>query len=439
MHEHPHSTDSSADRSAATAAAASPSPEVPAKNDTSGRRTTRSVPLIIAGAVIGTGLLTGALFLRAQSQINQTSLSETPKGVTVIAAQAAHYRPSRRYVGTVAPWLEARIGPQFTSAYVDTVLVRPGEVAKRGQILATLDCKSASAQSKAMQMQARALSTTQEAIAKEAGRLSGLLKGGYVSPNEVERRTAESASKQAELMAQNARLARASLEVDGCVLRAPFDGEVAERLLDPGGFARPGSPILTVVDRQQVRVLLDVPESDFSVVAEGTPVRLHLVALGTELEGSIARRAPAADSATRTIHAEIDLADPQRSIPVGTTAEITIAIGDPKPAIEIPLRAASVRGDTATVFVVRDGVANKRKIAVQGEAGGSLFVESSLAAGTQVVTEGRALLKDGDRVQARAEPFAATHGTAPPRPATPAAGSPRAPEASGAKSVGGQP
>jgi len=397
----------------------------------------RTTPLLIGGGVLLLSAITGALFLRAQSQVNHQALAEQPKGVTVIGAQAAAYRPARRYVGTVAPWLEARIGPQFTSAYVDTVLVRPGEVTKRGQILATLDCKSASAQSKAMQMQARALGATQEAIAKEAGRLSGLLQGGYVSPNEVERRTAESASKQAELMAQNARLVRASLEVDDCVLHAPFDGEVADRLLDPGGFARPGSPILTLVDRQRVRVLLDVPESDFAVVAEQTPVQLRLVALGRELAGTIARRAPAADSATRTIHAEIDLSDPSLRIPVGTTAEITIEIGEPKPATEIPLRAAAVRGDAASVFVVQDGRAHKLKLAVLGESAGSLFVATTLAPGTQVVSEGRALLKDGDLVQATAEPFVATRAPNQPRAASPAPAT--APRPDAAAPARGQP
>jgi membrane fusion protein (multidrug efflux system) len=375
------------------------------------------IPLSIGLGVLGIGIVMGAFFLRARSEINKVALSEQPKGVTTIEAQAARYRPSRRYVGTVAPWLEARIGPQFTAAYVDTVLVRPGDRAKKGQILATLDCKSASAQSQAQKMQARALSATQEAIANEAGRLSGLLKGGYVSPNEVERRTAESASKQAELLAANARMVRASLEVDDCILRAPFDGEVADRMLDPGGFARPGSPILTIVDREKVRILVDVPEGDFAVVAERTPVRVRLVALVSEVTGVIARRAPAADSGTRTVHAEIDLADAQGKIPVGTTAELTIEIGEPLPATELPLRAASVRGESATVFVVKDGSARKLKIEVMGESGGSLFVAPTLSAGTRVVSEGRALLKDGDRVTDKLEAFTATRPQTSPPPA----------------------
>ena len=164
------------------------------------------IPLNIGVVVVLIGITTSALFFRSRSAVNKVALSERPKGVTTVLALAARYRPTRRYVGTVAPWLEARVGPQFTAAYLDTVLVRPGDSVQKGQVLATLDCKSASAQSKAMQMQARALSTTQEALSKEATRLSGLLEGGYVSPNEVERRTAESASKQSELLAANTAL-----------------------------------------------------------------------------------------------------------------------------------------------------------------------------------------------------------------------------------------
>lgn len=356
------------------------------------------VPLYIGLGVLLIGVLALVLLLRARAEVNQVSLSEHPKGVTTISAQAGRYRPTRRYVGTVAPWLEARIAPQFTAAYVDTVLVRPGDVAKKGQVLATLDCKSASAQTKVLQQQARALSATQEAVSKEAGRLTGLLSGGYVSPNEVERRTAESHSKEAELLAAQARLVRAGLEVDDCVLRAPFDGEVSERLTDPGGFARPGSPILTLLNREKVRVLIDVPESDFAVVEVGTAVRLRLVALGTEYTGSVSRRAPAADLGTRTIHAEVDLSDGQRRIPVGTTAELTIELGEQQAATTVPLRAALVRGDSATVFVIQEGAAHKLKVEVLGESNGLLFLSPKVAAGMHVVTEGRSLLKDGDRV-----------------------------------------
>jgi multidrug efflux pump subunit AcrA (membrane-fusion protein) len=121
------------------------------------------VPRIIGGAV-ALILILGVLMVRhAESKTNKVALSAAPKPVTTLAAKAAQFRQSRNYVGTIQPWIEAKVGPQFVSAYVASVLVRPGAAVKRGDVLATLDCRSASAASKAVSMQAQALAAQQAA------------------------------------------------------------------------------------------------------------------------------------------------------------------------------------------------------------------------------------------------------------------------------------
>jgi RND family efflux transporter MFP subunit len=229
------------------------------------------------------------------------------------------------------------------------------------------------------------------------------LDGGFVSQNEAEQKEAQSESQQAQLLATQARLMGASLEVNDCILRAPFSGEIATRTMDPGGFARPGSAIVSIVDRTTVRVTADAPEIDFDAVAPGTPVALHTLATNRQINGLIARRAPAADPATRTVHFELDVADPARDLPVGTTAELVIEVGKESLATLVPLRAALVRGSQASVFVVDGDRAHPHTFALLGERPGQLFLDPKLAAGTRVVSEGRALLSDGDRVAASLE------------------------------------
>jgi RND family efflux transporter MFP subunit len=182
-------------------------------------------------------------------------------------------------------------------------------------------------------------------------------------------------------------------------MRAPFNGEIAQRSIDPGAFVRPGNTIVSVVDRNTVRMTADAPETDFEGVPAGAKVSIHVYATNRDLPGIITRRSPAADPSTRTVHFEVDLPDPNRTIPVGTTGEVRIEVGEPEPATEIPLYAAMVRGAKATVFVVDQGVAHSQTVAVKGEMGGSLFVDTSLAPESLVVTEGRALLVNGDRVE----------------------------------------
>src|SRR5262249_27881392 len=146
-----------------------------------------SPPVPIAFAV-GVVVVLGAGFamLRlAESKTSKVALADHPKPVTVISAKGTTFRASRTYIGTLEPWVAASVRPQLVSAYVDTVLVRPGAIVKKGDVLATLDCKSASATSQAVAMQARALEARQKAVANEAARVSGLLDGGFVSPNEA--------------------------------------------------------------------------------------------------------------------------------------------------------------------------------------------------------------------------------------------------------------
>ena len=367
------------------------------------------IPLYIAAGVAALLVAGALLFVHARGSINDVALSSLPKGVTTTRAVAAKYRETRRYVGTLEPWVAAKIGPQLVSAYVDTVLVRPGAIVKRGQVLATLDCRNADAISKAVAMQARALERTQKALANEAARIGSLLDGGFASTDEVEQKQAESESKAAQFLALKAQMMGSNLQVADCVLRAPFDGEVSERTMDPGAFAKPGAAIVTVVDRSTVRATIEVPEDDFAAVPPATPVQIHVLASGQDLLGKIARRAPSADPLTRTVHVEIDLPNRDRSIPVNTTAELRIDVGQAVPAAEIPLYAATVRGRRATVFVVDGGVARRQVFKTLGEREGTLFVEPALAAGTQVVTQGRTSLRDGDHVQA------AETTTPPPR------------------------
>jgi RND family efflux transporter MFP subunit len=372
----------------------------------------RARQIIVVGVLVLT-LGAIALYLRASSRQNHVSLSAAPKPVTVVRAQAASFRPRFAYVGTIEAWNAARVGPQFISAYVSTVLFRPGAPVRRGEVLATLDCRNASAASKEIAARARALEERQLAVEHESQRVSEMAAGNFASKNEAEQLVAKAASDKAEIEGLRASLTSRTLEVDDCILRAPFAGEVSDRYADPGAFVRPGNPIVSVIDRSTVRIVGDAPEDDFAVVSPGAAVDIEVPATGARLQGKISRRAPAADDSTRTVRFEIDLPNPMvvepgkppaRALPAGATAQLSLAFGEARPATEVPLNAATVRGSDATLYTVRDGVAHRADVAVLGESAGRLFLDGKLAPGSEVVLEGRALLDDGDPVSAKERP-----------------------------------
>ncbi len=352
---------------------------------------------IIAG-VICLVALGGGLLWRAESRQNKVALASLPKPVTLVQAVATTYRPKRTYIGQMQPWIAAKVGPQYISGYVDTVLVRPGSVVKRGDVLATIDCRNPSAANRAIGMNARALDAREKALAHESARTQELLGGGFVSQNRAEQLAAESAAQQASLAATRAKLASSKYEVDDCVLRAPFDGEIDGRLKDPGAFVRPGEPIVTIMDRSIVRVAADAPVKDFPLIAPGTPVNIHAYALANAFKGAITRRTSAADVNARTIHLEIDLTNAEKSIPTNTTAEIDIELSETTPALALPLSTAAIRGKKATFFVVENDVAKSQTVEIIGEDGGNILVDPKFGATAKVVSEGRSLLENGDRV-----------------------------------------
>ena len=366
------------------------------------RRRVPKIPLIIGIGVVAVLVVASALAWRAEAKTNKVDLAASPQPVTVFAARAQPFRVVHLYVGALRPWVEAHVGPQFISAYVEAVFVRPGAVVKKGEVLATLDCRDASAQTAAASAEAKAIATRQLAIAHEAERTSSLLEGGFVSPNDAEIVTARSGSEAAELAAQRAHLVRSALGVRDCILRAPFDGEVSARLVDPGSFVRPGTEMVGVVDRNTVRMTADAPEGDFDDIAPGTQVNVRVLAIGSNVQATITRRAPNAHPGTRTVYFEIDIDDADRRIPVDTTGQIELAVGKPVPATAVPIKAVTIEESKATFFTVEGGVAHKRTVVELGEAGPDVFFKPDvLAPGTDVVLEGHALLSDGDRVAAK--------------------------------------
>ncbi|HZS42535.1 MAG TPA: efflux RND transporter periplasmic adaptor subunit [Polyangia bacterium] len=372
--------------------------------------------IAIGVAVVAVGVV--GLYLRAVSRTNHEALSQAPRPVSVEKSQAGTFRAVRTYVGTTDAWNTAKVGPQYISAYVGTVLVRPGAVVRRGEVLATLDCRNASASSKEIAARARALAERQVAGEHEAARVKEMAEGNFASKNEAEQLAAKATSEAQEVESLKATLVSRSLEVDDCILRAPFAGEVSERFADPGAYLRPGNAVATVIDRSVVRITADAPEADFAVVAPETPVAIEIEATGVKLMGKVSRRAPAADEATRTVHFEIDVPNEVRPktasgaaadktihpLPVGTTAQLAIEVGKPQAATLVPLRAATIRADKASVFAVEDGVARRRVVPILGERAGVLYLDSKLTPGTPIVIEGRALLDDGDRVAAKEQP-----------------------------------
>jgi RND family efflux transporter MFP subunit len=224
-------------------------------------------------------------------------------------------------VGTVRAAESAQLAAQMMGTVL-AVNVREGDHVGRGQVLVVID--SAQPQAGVDRARAAASGADHEAAAADADytlasttmkRYQDLYDKRVVSPQEFDEVKArlQSAGARREMaragQAQaKAALAQAGTSLEYARVRAPFDGVVTEKRVDPGAMATPGTPLLMVEKTGRYRLEASVDESCLRYVKAGQPANVVLDALGNgELPGKVVEIVPAADPGSRSSIVKVEL------------------------------------------------------------------------------------------------------------------------------------
>ena len=166
----------------------------------------------------------------------------------------------------------------------------------------------------------------------EFGRIKSLLEQRVVSQSEYEqRRTQMEASRQQyeaakngaaqqfqSLQAAKARVSLARKALADTVVRAPFGGVVAQRLVSVGDYVTKGMKVAIVVRVNPLRAQLTIPEQSVSAVAIGQPVSFEVDAYpGRRFEGKVKYVAPSLQADQRALTVEAAGPESQRRAEAG--------------------------------------------------------------------------------------------------------------------------
>ncbi|MDE0102085.1 MAG: efflux RND transporter periplasmic adaptor subunit [Bryobacterales bacterium] len=210
----------------------------------------------------------------------------------------------------------------------------------------------------------------------------------------------ESAIAQVRASAQQLRTRIGFAEI-----RAPFDGVVSQRHVDPGTLlqaetsSRTVQRIVTLASIDRLRLRVDVPEAEVPYVQVGDPVRVSLDSLpDRSFETSVARFAGVLDPSTRTMRTEADLPNHGRRLRPGMYGRATLSLDTKADAITIPAEALRIDGTKQFVYCVEQGRAKRRD--VRASVGDGLVVEviEGLAGRESVVVAARGPIADGAAV-----------------------------------------
>ncbi len=208
----------------------------------------------------------------------------------------------------------------------------------------------------------------------------------------------------AEVAVAEARIAHLQVLMEYAVLRAPFDGVITRRFIDPGAFVRSAAdgttmPLLAIASRGRIRLAMDVPEPAVPNVRLGTRVQLTIPALGTKtLAVAVSRTAWSLNPATRTMRVEVDLDDHDGTLQPGMYARALIRI-EAEAALTVPSAAIRVRAGETYLLVVEDGVATETPVTVGYDDGIRAAILDGLAGDELVITSATSAVAPGVSVK----------------------------------------
>jgi membrane fusion protein, multidrug efflux system len=288
--------------------------------------------------------------------------------------------------GDITPIYESNIYSRVTGN-LDKVYVNIGDHVKQNQIMALIDTTE-------LFQSFEQASATYDNARLTYERTKQLADSNFVAQSDLD--SAEAAMKVAQSYFD---IALTNLQYAHII--APFDGYITRRYLDPGALVNANSASLfTLVDLDSIKIFGNILEKDIPLVSLTTRASIRVDAYpDTQFTGAVTRMSGALDTTTRTMPIEIDVPNPGRLLKPGMYGYLTLILQQHPNALIVP--AYAVLNDTTGnfVFILKDGIAHRRRIQTGAQQDSVTEVVSGLSDTDSIVTAGQQLLRDGSHIQ----------------------------------------
>jgi len=206
---------------------------------------------------------------------------------------------------------------------------------------------------------------------------------------------------RADIETQSSSLRLAQRNLRDAVIRAPFDGYVAERLVSQGQYVQPQAPVMRIVRLQPLKITAEVPEKFAPWIQTGRELSVRVDAYPAQLfAGRVVRISPAVNLRSRAFAIEGEVPNADGRLKPGTFARVQISTDHVDRAVTIPAAAVQSRYGTNRVFLVQNGQLAGKEIVLGDRLGDRVEVAQGLEAGTTIVAGDVEQLADGMKVTA---------------------------------------
>ena len=346
---------------------------------------------ILAIAAVGAWLAFGGEAPEAPAEAKAPRVSVIVPGRVAVAYEV-------RVTGSIAPRREMPVGVQGEGGMVTAVLVDAGDYVRAGQVLARVDRAVQTQQVNQLAASVQQARADLALAQSELDRALTLVEKGFISKADIDRRTATRDSNAARVRVVTAQLQEARARLARLDIRAPDDGLVLARNVEPGQIVGPGGqPLFRIAQNGAMEMTAKVAEQDLTRLKAGMPATVQLVGSPQQFRGDIWLLEPMIDQQTRQGEARIALArDPL--LRVGAFANASIEAGQ---ASQPVLPQSAVLADTRGTYVYVVGGEDKvtRRDVRTGEVSQTgIAIASGLTGSERVVLSAGAFLNEGEKI-----------------------------------------
>ena len=306
-----------------------------------------------------------------------------------------------KVTGSLAPQRQTQVATQVSGRVV-AVMVRPGDTVGEGDVLLQLDTESLQIQLD--QQTSTAAATRAQLVLAESQlvRTTDLIERGLAATSGIEQAQSSADALRANLAALEGQVEAARIALGNATVKAPMAGVISERTVEPGQTVQQGSPLLTIVDLDELEMQASAPVGSSALIKTGQAVTITVEGLpNRSFDGVVERVNPVAVAGTRTIPVYVSLDNAEGLLRGGMFAVGQIVVAEQADALAVP--KAAIREDAEGFYVLkRDADKVVRQAVEQGESwnGGALVaITSGLAASDVVVTAPLTQLEPGDTVE----------------------------------------
>ncbi len=246
-----------------------------------------------------------------------------------------------------------------TQGRVIAVLAQRGQHVKRGEALVELDVRSAALTAREAQANLDTARSERHLAEQECARSASLYASGAITKSEADREAGRCEAALSHVAGAEARAALLAKGITDGIVRAPFDGVVADRSVAVGEWVAPGRPLVTIIDGGPLKVELAAPEASVPAIHLGQAVELTAVARPATYAATVTRLGAEIDR-SRSLTVEATVAPTPDLLP-GMFVTAHVVIGQTsRPTV--PATAVVQRGKTWHAFVAANGVLEERVV-----------------------------------------------------------------------------